>query len=355
MKNYRILTNDNKSLWSEYFSKLPIEMQDIYFTPEYYDLYEKNGDGKAFCFVLEEENNLALYPFLLNRINGFDYNFEVSYFDIQGAYGYNGVVYSSEDSEFKKSFYYEFSKFCKENNIIAEFTRFHPLLENYKFSIDYLDVIFNRRTVYIDLTQTYDQLFNRFTSQVKKNILKSEKHNLKCKIYKNDFPFKKDFIEMYNETMDKVQSDRYLYFNDVYFDNLFNNLNLIQFVVFINELPIASALFFYHKFYLHYHLGASKKEYLSYRPNNILFNEVIKFGIEQGFNKLHLGGGASHSEDDSLLRFKKGFSNISSEFFIGEKIYNQKIYNEVCEQWSDKFPELIAKHGSKFLKYRYSI
>ena len=32
-------------------------------------VYELNGDGKALCFVYEENDDISLYPFLINSIN----------------------------------------------------------------------------------------------------------------------------------------------------------------------------------------------------------------------------------------------------------------------------------------------
>ncbi|HHX69034.1 MAG TPA: GNAT family N-acetyltransferase, partial [Gallicola sp.] len=61
--NYKVYNLNQKDKWNYFFKLLPIEQQDIYFTPEYYELYENNGDGKAQCFVFEENDEIALYPF----------------------------------------------------------------------------------------------------------------------------------------------------------------------------------------------------------------------------------------------------------------------------------------------------
>ena len=182
----KLLSLKNKAEWSDYLSKLPDSMRDVYYSPEYYDLWEKNEGGKAFCFVFEDGNDLALYPFLLNRINDLGYKLQESYYDIQGAYGYNGVVYSSDDLDFIRRFYNSFEKFCKSNNIIAEFTRFHPILENNKFSENFFDVIYDRQTVYIDLSQKYDYIYKNYTRSAKQNLQKAVVADLKNTVYKNN-------------------------------------------------------------------------------------------------------------------------------------------------------------------------
>ena len=46
----QLLSLKEKQLWRDKLSLLPKDACDIYFTPEYYALYEQNADGKAFCF-----------------------------------------------------------------------------------------------------------------------------------------------------------------------------------------------------------------------------------------------------------------------------------------------------------------
>ena len=66
MGTFRLLNLSDADLWKSYLYQLPKKQRDIYFTPEYYGLYENLGDGEAMCFVFIDENHFALYPFLLN-------------------------------------------------------------------------------------------------------------------------------------------------------------------------------------------------------------------------------------------------------------------------------------------------
>jgi len=144
MNNYRLLSLSDEREWSAYLQKLPDCQRDVYYTPEYYRLYEKLGDGKLQCFVFMQDDKLALYPFLLNSVNNLGYSFDMEYYDLQGAYGYNGVVSSSFDPDFIDAFYQAFDKWCIERNVIAEFTRFHPLLRNQCFSTRHMKIFFDR-------------------------------------------------------------------------------------------------------------------------------------------------------------------------------------------------------------------
>ncbi|MDX9918331.1 MAG: hypothetical protein RBT15_10035, partial [Gudongella sp.] len=86
MGNFKILDLSDSKEWNDCFDRLDISQQDIYFTPEYYTLFEKLGEGKAHCFVYTENGEIAIYPFLLNSLKDLVFTGYAEYFDIQGAY-----------------------------------------------------------------------------------------------------------------------------------------------------------------------------------------------------------------------------------------------------------------------------
>ena len=344
-----ILTLEDNKKWNNILSKIDRKNKDIYYTPEYYSLYQSLGDGIALCFVYKKNEEIAMYPFLKNSVNSLGFDLDKEYFDIQGAYGYNGVISSCQNPDFINGFYERFNKYCDDENIIAEFTRFHPILANQNFSKEHLTCSFNRNTVYVDLKQSYDDITRQFNNSCKRAIKKAIKNDLVVKVYNNKYPFKEVFIEMYYETMKRLNSEDYLFFNEKYFDCLFDELNPYHFVVFSDNLPIASSICLTSDNYSHYHLGASSTQYLYLRPNNILFSEMIKTTKENQYEFLHLGGGNSEEVDDSLLRYKKNFSKNTSDFYIGKRIHNEIIYNEVLSQWRNKSNK---RDSNILLRYR---
>jgi hypothetical protein len=210
MVNFKILNLEDKDEWNEYLSRLPINLQDIYYTQEYYQLYEELGDGKAKCFVYEKNGEIALYPFLINSVNELGYELDNQYYDIQGAYGYNGIISSSDSEEFILSFYSAFDYYLLKNNIIAEFTRFHPLLNNHRFSEKYMDVFFDRKTVYIDLFDNYENIFKNFQTTTKKQIKRcNHKYNLNIEIFEKNTSQLEIYYSIYKEAMDRVKSLAY--------------------------------------------------------------------------------------------------------------------------------------------------
>jgi lipid II:glycine glycyltransferase (peptidoglycan interpeptide bridge formation enzyme) len=351
--NYYLFDLNNKKEWSEYLNKLTINERDVYFSPDYYEVYENNGDGKALCYVFEDGNNLALYPFLINSVNRLGYELDSEYYDIQGAYGYNGVVSNNRNPEFIKNFYSYFNSYCSKANIIAEFTRFHPLLSNYCFSLSYLETEINRHTVYIDLENSIEQINMDFSSACRGSIRKAQKMNIRVSIFSNRDKMKlNEFMQLYYLAMDRVQSNNYFYFNNEYFNNLMNMPSVVQFCCYFDNVIIASALCFYSPYFFHGHLSATLRDYFFLNPNNFMIFENIKYAKSIGCKYFHMGGGNSLSATDALFKFKTSFSKTTANFYIGKKIHNPEIYYKVIRMWESKFPEKKQKYQNMILKYR---
>lgn len=351
MSNYRILSLADSAEWSGYLKQLPIEQQDVYFTPEYYSLYEANGDGEARCFVFERGGDLALFPFLINRISALGYDLEGEYYDIQGAYGYNGVVSSSYGKEFKKLFHESFSNYASENNIVCQFLRFHPLLKNEEFHRGFGEVLFDRRTVAIrtddpDLEQDFDR-------QVMKKMRRSVREGVNIRNAESEDDFN-SFNRIYSETMDFLDADDFYYFSDEYFSKM-KELSGDIFRLIVAEqagVVIGGMWMMNWGIYAHNHLSAADIASRNTGVNVAVQYGVIMDAVEHGRKFLHLGGGRAQEEDDSLLRFKQNFSKSTHEFYIGKVVNNPYVYASIVKQWKEKHPDSFAKYSGRVQGYR---
>ncbi len=332
-------------------------LTDIYFDPLYYQIFERLEDASYHCFSYKKNDYCAIYPFLKSSVNKIGYDLKDQYYDIQGAYGYNGVISNTKDHEFINAFYKSFSQYCLENNIIAEFTRFHPLLDNYEFSQNHMQVQFDRSTVALDLEKSYDEIWNSEYSSTNRNMIrKAEKLGYTCEIlWKPLKEYIDKFIDIYLGTMRVVGAEPYYLFDKAFFYDTFDLLADYTYLFNIRnnvgQLHCTAIIFKYNGF-LHYHLSGRINESANC-VNNYLLDQVVKFGKESGCKLLHLGGGRSSSPDDSLLKFKMNFSKTIKHFYIGKKIHNQAVYDEVVKQWGAKFPYKKEKYNNYLLKYRY--
>lgn len=332
-------------------------VKDIYYDENYIKLFEKNNEGTYFCFSFNQGKKKAIYPFLINSVNDIGYNLENNYFDIQGAYGYNGVLTNSMKPDFIEKFYQSFNDYCLQNKIIAEFTRYHPLLENHKFSKNHMQVIFDRETVALDLTQGHESIWsNEYSSKNRNMIRKAQKDGYWIDIIEAPGISQiNTFINIYIYSMKMVEASEYYYFNKDFFYNTFSLLksNTLLFNVLDKDKNVVcSAIFFHYGDFFHYHLSG-RSEKANNTVNNILLDEAVKYAITLGAKKFHFGGGRSSESDDSLLKFKTNFSKTRLPFYIGKKIHNQQVYDEVVKQWEEKNPDKKLRYKNHLLKYRY--
>jgi len=354
MGDFEILDLIDANKWNEYIQLLPKNQQDVYYTPGYYNLFEDLGDGKATCFVYKEGQNLALYPFLINSVNDLGYELGRKYYDIQGAYGYNGLIASSIEKDFILNYFKAFHAYCKEQEIIAEFTRFHPLLMNEQVFKENLEIIFNRKTVFLELTSGYQNILKHsYNKQVGKKCRKASTEGLSYLIADKEKDYD-DFYELYIETMKNLNANSYYYFSPEMFKNirvyLHDHHSLI--LAKLDDKIVGGFILIYDGIYAHNFLSAGLFKYRSLNVNDFMQDVAIQIAIKKNCTYLHFGGGNSSDENDSLYSFKCKFSNMKSKFYIGKKIHNVNVYKDVVNQWSVKYPEKDELYKNMLLKYR---
>lgn len=338
-----MILRSNDRLWDTYIDKLPREKQDIYYTRQYCKMSELIEGGEAQLFVYEDKDNIALYPYIKHMV---DYKErDTLFYDIETAYGYGGPVVKKHDPDFENAFETAFLEYCQTDNIIAEFLRFHPLLENEKIFRREINVLHNRKTVWINLEKSLDEIWMQdISTQNRNTIKKCVKNGLRVEI-SEDYD---EFLEIYNQTMKKVGADDFYFFGKKYYDSVKIAPCYLLMRVRRDRETLAAAIFMEYGDYFHYHLSGSRREFLKLDPNNILLWEAIKYAKTKGCKKMHLGGGLSDIQEDSLFQFKKKFSSECKDFYIGKRVHNRNVYKELIRRWE-------IDHGEKakiLLQYR---
>lgn len=337
--------------WNNYLKSFPPEMQDVYFTEEYVKLYENEKDT-AECFVYLADKKVFLFPYLKRQIN----LLQGEYYDFETPYGYGGPLSNTDDNSFMEDALESMKEEFIAGNFVCGFIRFHPLLENQTqvANSGFINTINDRKTVYIDLKQSVDRIWeDQIHSKHRNAIRKAEVSSLKFEI---DLSFKNldKFIELYEGTMTALGADSFYYFDKSYYENLIHKLgdNAFLGVVKKDSQIISSAIFFRYGLYGHYHLAGSDVESLALCPNNYLIYSVMKYLREQGVKLFHLGGGTSSDSDNGLYKFKKRFSTNEKNFYIGKVVFDQDMYLKLCKDWQLLHPEK-KQLRNLLLCYRY--
>lgn len=336
--------------WNEVLASLPRAEQDVYFREEYVRLYETETE-KAFCVLCREEENILLFP-LLRR--SFLFKGEI-YYDFETAYGYGGPISNCHDKDFFEKALVALKSFCRESGFVAGFVRFHPLFQNQVGFETVGRVIEDRKTVAINLDQTMDEVWkNEIHSKNRNVIRKAEKAG--CTFIVDDkYEHLKEFINLYDSTMDKLSADGFYYFDDAYYENLKRGItdSFLGCVQNTEGQIVSAAIFMYSGPYGHYHLSGSDKSQLAISPNNfMLWNAAIELQ-KRGVKRFHLGGGTNGDEENSLYQFKHRFSKDTCQFCIGKLIFNQDLYEAICADWESKNPGKAEHYKHHLLKYKY--
>lgn len=313
--------------WDNYikrFMKL-----DIYYTREYTMLFSEIQGGSPQAAYFENKAGRVFYPFIKRKIHLRD-----GYFDIITPYGYGGPILEGEQVVLN-DFYKLFKDYCIENNIISETVGLHPLLKNNEYLKEIMKTDYIRGTAAVDLTLPIEDIRKGYTSTNRRNIRKALKHGVYTSV-SNEREDLESFIDLYYETMDRNHASNFYYFDRTYFYKQMQTTTLSKSVLIIaqyNKEIIGGVLLLIGTDFAHYHLGASKKDYLSLRPNNVLFDAMIEYAKSQGASILHLGGG--YVDSDNLYKFKTSFStNKSYEYFLGKHIINKEKYYEFANMVS---------------------
>jgi serine/alanine adding enzyme len=320
-------------------------LPDIYYKPEYCKLYESIDNGIFVEYIYENNYGKIYYPFLKREIKS--NLFDTQYYDIVSPYGYNGPIIlkclQNRKLELVAEFTNELRLYCKNNNIVSSFMRFHPILENHKDFRSKFTVNVIRKTVGITLS---GNIFDEYKPECKNKIKKAIKLGVTVEI---DMKCNRinDFFQIYTETMQNNKASEYYFLPYEFFVNTVKNLgdNVMLVNAFIGDEIIGSAMFMLYGDYVHYHFSGTKKEYWGYASNNLILHTVAQWGAANNKQALHLGGGRTNCEDDNLLLFKKSFTHKTFfDFAVGRNIHNQAIYDTLCKIALDKKPNINQEY-----------
>lgn len=306
---------------------------DTYWLSGYVKGFQIHGDGEPYLFYYESSTlrgiNVAMKRDISRDIHFNGLLPENIFFDFASPYGYGGWLIEGDCSE---RLFSEYEKWCEANDIICEFVRFHPVLENHLFSEEKYEVIPLGNTVSLDLS-TPEVIWANITSKNRNMIRKAKKNGIH--IYNGRYPEIYDvFMKIYNSTMNKDNAEQYYYFEKDFYNSILNDLpqNAQVFFAVYEQKIIAASIMLSANGYMNYHLSGSIREFANLAPTNLLLYEAALWGCENGCKTLYLGGGVG-SEEDSLYKFKKAFYRGTDvkRFYVGKKIFNNNKYDELVK------------------------
>lgn len=343
---------NEKQKWDEIVKSF--KRYDVYYLSGYVKAFKVNGDGEPILICIKNSNTRMINVVMKRDISEIKYFANIvskgNFFDFITPYGYGGPLIEGNDFE---DLFNQYNEFCKNNNIVSEFVRFHPLLRNSSQCSSFYKVIDLGDTVHLDISDE-EIIWTNITSKNRNMIRKAQKNGLKVYYGINEKLIQK-FIDIYNKTMERDAAEDYYFFPKQFYKSIVDDLhnNALFFYVKLNEEVIAISIILFANNKMHYHLSGALYEKRNLAPTNLLLYEAAKWGNAHGCKVFHLGGGVGSSRDN-LYKFKESF-NRSKEgktvFSIGQKIYNQSIYEKLVQLRSVNDSDFDEK-SSFFPSYR---
>ena len=301
---------------------------DTYWLSGYVKAFWLHGDGDPLLFHYDGGKTRGINVVMKRDIAN-DAHFigklpKNTFFDFATPYGYGGWIIEGDDTA---QLFSEYENWLKNNGIVSEFVRFHPMIMNHVKCADYYDVVQLGEVVHMDLSSP-ECIWENIISKNRNVIRKAVKNGVK--IYNGRFPeIFEIFTEIYNQTMDKDGADSYYYFKKEFYDSLLDDLpyNSQVFYAQVDNKVIAASVILAANGRMNYHLSGSVREYGSLAPTNLLLYKAALWGNANGYKSFYLGGGVGSGEDN-LFKFKRAFyKGEINRFRIGRKIFDKEKYD----------------------------
>jgi len=321
-----VITVDDPA-WEEVISQCRV--YDFYHTRSYHLLETLETELEAVLFVCEEGADFVAMPIVIRSIPG------TPYFDCTSVYGYVGPVsnqaFETMAASLQRYFVASIRDYFASKQIIATFSRLHPLVDTRSFFNDFGSIIDLNKTVAIDTQLTPEEQWRNFRKSNKSEInqlRKKKGYTVKTLTSEEELV---EFVSIYNKTMQRVNAGDYYYFDLAYFKTMLRSSDFDAKILLAmkDETIAAGAVFTMTGQFMQYHLAGTSEPYMFDTPMKLILDEARLLANSLSLDFLHLGGGVGGSDEDSLFRFKSGFSKHYFQFSTWQYIVNTEVYKEL--------------------------
>ena len=309
--------------------------------PAYAAIYEAAYPEKmaARAAVLESETGAVIYPFMLRIV---EIGGERAYvdgrpaLDIATPYGFGGPISSSDNPALYRQFTEKFTEYCRQHDFASEFMCPHPFTGTLDLvhSDSSYSIEEGKPTVFIDLDGDENTIRSQLNRGHKSAVNHARKSGVRVEQINPDAALYTKFNAIYMDTMDRHGAADRWYHPQGYFQQCRDMLGKKHCSFFTASVQghIAAWFIILHGFSTaYYHFAGSVPDFARIKASQLLMHEVSLWCREQGYRRLFLGGGVSAKEDDSLLRYKLGFSKNAVRHVTAWRILHEGNYRTLSE------------------------
>lgn len=335
--------------WQACVESFPPERTDVYFHPAYCATWLEWEKGTAVALYAKLDNVDFLYCFLLKEVpQVLDGHWR---YDAQSFYGYGGIITSAEPTDAQRvQFEDAVDMWMQEHGVIAEFVRAHPLIHRWPLHARRATFVQVRTNVYAQLPHALLQLE---VGATRRNVAKARRSGIRVERW-SAAKGTTVFAHLYAQTAARLGMDGFYHFPERYFSGCAQWLGerAWYLVALANGVPIAALMILEWNRALIYHLGASDARYWDLRPNDLLFATLLEYAEQHGYTLVSFGGGTTNNPEDTLYRYKSKFGTNHVPVFIGKRVHNRTVYDQLCSQWEQRNRDRADRYRGYFLRYR---
>lgn len=318
----------NDPRWREALGRIA---HDFYHLPEYSALECATTPAQPRAFWCGDGEREVFLPYLLRSCASLFPGSALAErtHDAVSPYGYPGLLLSDaarQSPEFVQKAMQLLSETLRAQSVCSAFFRMNPLLSAgfaELFPANFFPV--PSKTVGIDLTLDSAVIWKNIRDGHQWAIKKCKKLGFQARMV----PLSENieaFMDVYKETMDRVQARDSYYFGREYFEKLGAMPESVHYcIVDFEGTAAAACVFFECGGIVQAHLGGTKSAFLSKSPFQLALHHAMEWAKARGNRYFHLGGGVGGT-DDRLLNFKRGFSDLTFLFFTLRMITNEEDY-----------------------------
>jgi hypothetical protein len=218
-------------------------------------------------------------------------------------------------------------QFCVENGVITEFTRLHPFLHTLEMLSQIVQITSVLSGIYVDLRQGYEAARKEYRKGHRSAVQKAAREGATFQIVEADQPHLAAFTRHYAETMQRHGTKNVDLKPPEFFQALFMRMENRALLVesYMGESLVSSSIFLNDFPCLWYYYSSSVPELLKTNAHTYAMDRMIAWGAENNYEYMLLGGGSgAYKPDDSLYKFKTGFSHREAKGHQMRKVHNSK-------------------------------
>lgn len=348
---FRVVPAAQEQDWNGVLAR--VARHDFHHLAQYHRIAEERGEGRAHLFAYHDGPYTIALPLLLRPVEA---SGREAWSDATSVYGYAGPLasHAGMPASVVRSFQKGLTDALAARRIVTVFSRLHPLIPQRGMLAALGECRPEGETVSIDLTRSPEEQWARYRPSTRARIGKLRRAGLVGQ-RDRDKRHLAEFVDIYHQTMRRVKAHHSYLFEPEYFSRLASGLGeaLELFVVTRDGAVVAGGLFTICGEIVQYHLGGTCDAFLKLGPMSLLFDTVRLWASEEGARTMHLGGGVG-AREDSLLHFKKGFSDRRHVFSTWRWVVEPDAYRSLCDRSDRRNAELGAPSTScdYFPRYR---